>query len=332
MGGDLIAFDIGTAQLKLVWYAGAARKKAVCVTMPEKLVENGEIISMDAMADFIRETARENGIPRKGAAIVLPASLVFTRNIDVPAMTDAQLCYNLPFEFKDYLRQEKSHYYFDYAVNEVIEDDDGKPRSMRLFACATLKKTIEDYREMLRRAGFKLKTAIPEEAAYAALMAAKKPQGDEDPSDTCFVDLGYNAIRMQIFRGQEFITRRTIDIGICDIVRALGEARGVDEHMAYEHFRSDYEGALNDPISLDFYHRMAVEIMKAINFYNYNNREQTLRRIYLCGGGAAVDTLRRIIAEQTNTELIPAGELWSEGAAPEEPYLYLKATGCALQG
>lgn len=328
MAGNLVAFDLGEAQAKLVWYSGSTRKKAVCAALPDRLVSNGAIVSMDAMADFLRETAKSNGIPRTNAAVILPASVVFTRNVDVPAMTDAQLAYNLPFEFKDYLTQEKSLYYFDYAVQELVTDESGAVKQMRLFACAALKKTIESYREMFRRAGFRLRTAIPEEAAYAALLA-NRPASD---SDTCFVDLGYNAIRMQILHGDRFMTRRTIDLGLRDLVRSLAETRGVDEHLAYEHLRSNYEGALTEPASLELYHRMAVEIMKAVNFYNYNNREQTLRRIYLCGGGAAIGGIRDAIAELTDLEIHGAAELLPDGASLDEPWLFVKAIGCALQG
>ena len=326
MSSNLIAFDIGESQAKLVWYVGDSRKKSVCAALPDNLVANGEIISMDAMADFLRQTAKENGIPRGNAAVVLPASLVFTRNVEVPAMTDAQLAYNLPFEFKDYLTQEKSKYYFDYAVQSTETDEDGSVSRMHLFACAVLKKTIEEYRDMFRRAGFKLKTAIPEEAAYATLLTDNTEGGD-----TCFVDIGYNAIRMLIYRGDVFVTRRTVDLGLRDIVQSLADARGIDTHMAYEHMRSNYEDALTTPASVELYHSMAAEIMKAVNFYNYNNREQTLGCIHLCGGGAAIEPLRNAVAELTNMELRSAAKLLPDGGAMKEPWLYVRAIGCALQ-
>ena len=72
------------------------------------------------MADFLKQTAKENGIPRGAAAVVLPGSAVFTRLCELPPMTDAQLAYNLPFEFKDYLREEKGQYVFDYSVQELV--------------------------------------------------------------------------------------------------------------------------------------------------------------------------------------------------------------------
>ena len=328
MSENLTAFDIGESQLKIVKYAGGTVRKAVCAALPDNLVAGGEILSMDAMTDFIKNIAKDNGLTRGNAGIILPDSKVYTRNVDVPPMTDAQLGYNLPFEFKDYLTQDKGDYYFDYAVRGYEKDESGTVKQMHLFACATLKKTINDYREMLRRAGFTLKVDIPEEAAYGAILADRK---DID-SDTCFVDIGYNAIRMQFFKGDSFVTRRMINLGICDLVSSIADVRGVDSHMAYEHVKSDYEGAITQPDSLELYRSMAVEIMKAVNFYNYNNREQMLRKVYLCGGGAALKPIRDAINELTEMEVNSAKKLLHGTGLPEESWLYIKALGCAMQG
>ena len=43
---------------------------------------------MDAMADFLRQTAKSNGIPLTHAALVLPSTEVFTRELVMPAMTE----------------------------------------------------------------------------------------------------------------------------------------------------------------------------------------------------------------------------------------------------
>ena len=75
----------------------------------------------------------------------------------MPAMTEQQLFYNLPYEFRDFLTEEKSKYFFDYAVRCIVNDETGHPKEMELFACAILKTTVEGYRAMLHRAGFRLR-------------------------------------------------------------------------------------------------------------------------------------------------------------------------------
>ena len=409
MNDKLVAFDIGESQVHLVYYANKQVKKAICAPLPDNLVANGEILSMDAMADFLKELAKQNGIPRAAAAVVLPDSLVFTRNVSVPLMTESQLAYNLPYEFKDYLTHEKSDYFFDYAVQERVvvepeepayipeqpgtgqgagqgafqpfqpayqqgqgaqgfgqgaaagtfgtqaaagtfgtqaapaaqttqtaqraENEQPQAQELKLFACATLKETIAQYRGMFHRAGFKLKIAIPEEAAYAAILRARIESGAQQATstDTCFVDIGFNAIRMLFYQGDSFYSRRIINLGTKDVVLAIADARNVDAHMAYEYLRSNYEDVVNAPAALDLYQRMAVEIMKAINFYNYNNREQMLERIYLCGGGAGIAPLQTAIDNHIEAHIRSAEELLPEKAQVENPLLFIKALGCALQ-
>ena len=309
MPGQITAFDIGECMVKAVCFTGGKLKKVMAKELPDNMVSGGEIVSMDAMADFIKEMAKENGISRGAAAVILPGTLVFTRNVTVPAMTDGQLLYNLPFEFKDYLTQEKNKYYFDYAVQDTVKDEEGNVKELQLFVCATLKNTVEEYRAMLRRAGFNLKVAMPEECAYAALtedymQRTNAPAG----SDYCFVDLGLR-----------------------DLEQTISDVRGVDIHMAHAHILSDYNDVLSEDVSAELFNRMAIEIMKAVNFYNYNNRERSLRRIYLCGGGVAVDQIRAAICRVTDLDVHNAEELLPQHDALEAAWLYIKAIGCALQ-
>lgn len=69
-----------------------------------------------------------------------------------------------------------------------------------------------------------------------------------------------------------------------------------------------------------------VETVRAVNFYNYNNRDRELKELYLCGGGAGIAALRETIAETTRLEVHPATDLLPEQQRPEEePWLYLRA-------
>ena len=326
MFNNITAFDIGESQVKVVALAGGFVKRAEVLELPDNVVSGGVIVSMDALADFLREKK----LGRGRAGVVLPDRLVFRRNVTVPPMTDAQLAYNLPFEFKDYLTQEKGRYYFDYALQGLTKDAEGQVEGMELFACASLKTTVEDYRNMFRRAGFNMKLAIPEECAFGNLAKRHAQQNQGHDGDLCIVDIGYRGTRMYIYRDGRFRTRRALDLGLWDLVQQLSNDRGVDTHMAHTHLLSDYQQAQNQEAAQELYNRMAVEIMKAVNFYNYNNRDKTLREIYLCGGGAAIEPLRRVIGQVTGLELRDITQLLPGGESIEEPWLFAKALGCGL--
>ena len=325
--GKLIGFDIGEDSVKLAYFAGRELKKTVTAETPDAMVAGGRILSMDAMADFLKDTARAHGIPLAGAAMVVPSSEVYTRAVTVPAMTEQQLAYNLPYEFRDFLTEEKSKYFFDYSVRRINKDAEGRPAEMELFACAMLKSAVEEYRAMFRRAGFKLKTLVPAECAYASLLQNHGKRTGAERPETCIVDLGYRSSNLYIYHGHEFDSRREIDLGIARLDRLIAEHCGVDIHVARSYRKSNYNGVLTAGYARELYGHMAVEVVKAVNFYNYNNRDRELTDVCFCGGDGAIAPLLDTVAERTSLKLHPADELLAGVAAPADPWIYLCAIG-----
>ena len=331
--GKIVGFEIGDHSVKLAYFAGNELKKAVCAELPDAMVSHGRILSMDAMADFLRDTARANGIPRAGAVVSLSLADAYTRDVTMPAMTEQQLAYNLPFEFHDFLTEEKSKYFFDYSVREIRKDAAGIPVEMDLFACAMLKERVEAYRAMFRRAGFKLKVLTPLECAYGALMAEHIRRTGAPEIGRCVVNLGHRVTRMHFLQGGECVGVREIDMGLADLDRIIADKLDVEIHVAHEYKQSNFNGVLETDYAREFYSRLAVEIMKAVNFYHYNNRDRELKELYLCGGGAAIMALRETVADTVNLTVRGGEELLDEGMRPaEEPWLYLRAIGSVCEG
>ena len=331
--GKIVGFEIGDHSVKLVYFAGKELKKAVSVALPDAMVSHGRILSMDAMADFLREAAKANGVPAGGAALTLSAADAFTRDVTVPAMTEQQLAYNLPFEFHDFLTEEKSKYFFDYSVREIRRDPEGYPLEMDLFACAMLKERVEAYRAMFRRAGFKLKVLTPLETAYGALLTEYTRRTGAPEIGRCVVDLGHRGTLMHFLQGGECVGVREIDLGLAELDQRIAEEMGVEIHAVRGYKQSNFNGVLDTEYAKEFYSRLAVEIMKAVNFYHYNNRERELEELYLCGGGAAIRPLRETIAATVKLKVKGGEELLADGMRPaEEPWLYLRPIGGVCEG
>lgn len=339
MSKRYIGFDIGGGTVKMVYFSGKKLKKAVCAEIPDNIVSDGEIRAMDAMADFLRETAKKNSIPLHcNASIVIPSSLVFVRNVSFPLMSDQQIKYNLPFEFHDYLTQEKGQYIFDYSVLGTEYDDDSKTSNMRLFACAVLRSTIESYRAMFKRAGFNLKIAVPYEEALCSIMRSYVSQNNEESSrNYCIVDVGQTSIKVQVFHNSEHSVSNNIELGIKELDLTIADIYDVDIHVAHTYLSSNYMNIQYDERCVEIYRRMAVEIMRSIHFFNYNNRDAVLKDIFVCGGGAGIEPLYTELSamidnsgsvEEAARSLYPAQKLLADQL--EEPWMYLAAYGCAL--
>lgn len=52
--------------------------------------------------------AKGHGIPLTNAAMVLNTGDRFVRSVTLPLMTEQQLRYNLPYEFRDFLTEERT--------------------------------------------------------------------------------------------------------------------------------------------------------------------------------------------------------------------------------
>ena len=320
----MTGFDIGEGTVKMLQVAGKEIKKSAVIELPDNLVDEGKIISMEAMADFLRQKSKEKGFARGQAAVILPAGLVFVKTITMPVMNRQQLMFNLPFEFKDYLTVGKDKYLFDYTVLEVIDDQEGKPYEMRIFACAIQRSIIESYRRMFARAGYKLKLAIPAECAYMSILNENRGLAEED---LCVVDLGHNSTCLHIFQKGEYAAKREIGMGMAALDEIISEKEGVDIHMARAYKESNYDGILSCKEAKELYGNLAFEITKAVNFFNYNNENAQLHEIYLSGGGAAIPPLAETIGAERNLHLHSARELVPKLDGVEKAHAILKSYG-----
>ena len=74
---------------------------------------------------------------------------------------------------------------------------------------------------------------------------------------------------------------------------------------------------------------VAVELMRALNFYSFSNQNSHLNDIWLCGGGAGIAELRNAIGEAIDMKLHPAKELVRNGDSIEHCYSLIQAIGAA---
>ena len=331
MASQITCFDIGEMSLKILQVSNGSVRKAVEAEMPNNMVSEGQIFSADAFSQFVLEQAKANGIPRREAALIIPSSVVHCRTAVVPVMNERQLKYNLPFEFKDYLAADKSKYIFDYEVIEPILDDNGKPVELRLFACAALKESVERYVKIFANAGYRLTRLVPEEYIYSKLCRGDAGIPAVKTDSLAIVDLGHSNTRIHILNNGEYDSKRVIDIGVRDIESVIKEVTFSDIYMTRSYKRTNHENVLNHEKCLDLYNRVAIEILKSVNFYNYNNRSQELRDIYLIGGGAAIEPLVDTIKQMTGLSVHAVDELLQGKYSVKEPWLYFRLICCGAK-
>lgn len=339
MAKTVLGVDIGHDQLKLALVRGNRVLKTASASMPENLLRQGRVASRETMGELIRATMKSGGVHASRAAFSLPNEVVFVKNVDMPPMSVDQLEYNLPFEFNDYITGELRDYVFDYAVVSDPQDKNAEGEgegaeegsgTMELMAVGTLRAVLEDAKELLRKAGLKLVLSAPAISAYIALIRAQREALSDIADEYCVLDLGYEAIRMYMFRGDRHVATRALEIGMSNLDNVLADAYGVDVHLAHTYLMSNFEDCQRREECMNAYSNIAVELMRALNFYRFSNPNSALEHMWLCGGGAVIEPLGETIGEMLSIELHPATELVPGGDKVDHCNSFTQAIGIAM--
>ena len=198
--------------------------------------------------------------------------------------------------------------------------------SMELMAVAAPASLIDDARDMLRKAGLRLVRAAPTVSAYISLIRAM-----DGPSDReyCVLDLGYQAIRMYMFRGDRHVVTRVLEVGLSNLDSVVADYYNVDIHLAHTYLQTNYDDCHSKEFCVSAYNNIAVELMRALNFYRFSNPDSRLEDVWLCGGGAVIPTLRAAIADTLDMKVHPAAELLPDGGF-ENCNSFVQAVGITM--
>ncbi|MDU7338253.1 MAG: pilus assembly protein PilM [Clostridium sp.] len=312
-----LGLDVGTGTVKLAVVKGTVVQKLYCSMLTAELPREGQRVACsDALASELRELLKREKISVKSCALVLPPEAAFVRRVIVPVMTEKQLKVNLPYEFHDYIQQGKEEYFYDYAVVDTLEDPTGgDAEKLDLLIAATPKSVIRKWRAMLRRAGLRLSVAVPEYLTYRNLIRVFEQANPEDhPKEYCIADLGYRSIRVHMYRGCAYETTRVIEYSDVPVRQlAMGPQEDADRLSVREH-----------------YSQIAVEILRAVNFYGFNTPGSDLKDIYFCGRLASSPELMQILRDTLRLNIHSVAELLpnDDTAAAE---LCPEAVGAALE-
>jgi len=269
-------------------------------------------------------------------------------------------------ELKDYLFDYAVVSITDPSTAEQSEGETGESGEsgsvMELMAVAAPKSLMEESKETLHRAGLKLVKAAPSVCAFQSLIRAKmgmsggkirkpkKPKKTDKVGDAqsaqntdevknaennvqeyCILDLGYQSIRMYMFREDRHMVTRVLELGMRSLDQVIADAYSVDEHLAHTYLLSNYENCQSKEYCMNAYGSITVELMRALNFYRFSNPDSHLEDIWICGGGACIRPLQENISETLDLKIHTAAELLPDGTELEADYTLLQAIGITLE-
>ena len=139
---------------------------------------------------------------------------------------------------------------------------------------------------------------------------------EEKRKDYAVLSLEYSRDRLHFFSNGAYEITRNLGITEKQICEVIAQNEGVDIHIAQLMLDRNQNHVLEQEQVSDFLQSVATEVMRVMNFYNYNNPRNTIDAIYYYGREVDSAFLERI-QSMTELPIRPLTDLLEEPAGNE---------------
>ena len=305
----IIGLDIGSHSVKAVQLRRTFRGFELVGFHEKEIPRDGETLSSDAVAQTIAELFGEGRFSGDMVITSIPGHQVSTRIIKLPFSDRKKLEQVIPFEVEGYTPFNVEEMVVSYHIVNVDEE------GAQILALLVKKDVVRDHLEMLERVDISPKIVDLDVLALYSLSNIIF-QGVEGPFS--IADIGATKASICVVEGGHVSMIRSLPIGGEAITKALQEefdlpreeAEGVKIHhgiIMEEEGRSEEERRFSKCIESSL-SPLLREIKQTFHSYEADHH-QGIRRIFLCGGTAALHNVMPYLSRELELEAEPLNVL-----------------------
>ena len=298
---NCLGIEIGHYRIKIAYIEKDGLREYI-----SERIDEGSLTDMKLYADTIRDLLARKGIRCKRAVFILRQEDAYVKRFKLPLMTAEQLKLNLPYEFHDYIGDGLDAYQFDYAVLDRTDEE------IEFLAAACRKELCQHFAQLAKMAKLKIAGIVPSAIGLERILERAE---NEEKKDFAVLDLRSRAAMVNFFPGGIYEITRTMEPGCQEIERICNRdlekmqelGLDADESLWDEKDKEKLQDTLEDQ-----YRTIAVQIMRVLNFYSFNNTNNTIDTLYYCGAGARYRDLIQVIGETLDIPVKSIAELTPE--------------------
>jgi type IV pilus assembly protein PilM len=315
-----VGVDIGTAWTKVV-QIGVSRHGPEILNLglmptPAGALGEGDIADPELLGESIKELMSSRNIIQRQVTTALGGQGVIIRHVQFPIMSPDELREVLRWEAEHHIPIPPAEAVVDFTVmpGQVDADERGN-RQMRVMLVGAQKRVVEAQVQALRRAKLVPK-AVDAEALASYRVVRYAGHFEEDPLRyaQAVIDLGHSSTKLGIYLRGALEMSRTLASGGQAFTAALGERLRVPD-MEAETLKRQYgvhpDGGRVLQALVPTLQDLMFEIRRSFEFFASRHFGQTVRYVYLVGGGARMPGIGGALARYLNPSL---GERVPEGA------------------
>jgi type IV pilus assembly protein PilM len=306
----LIGVDISSTSLKLVELSeagkGAYRLERYAIEpLPKDVVTDGNIANLDQVSDALRRAHKRLGSRNRNVALALPAAMVITKKIIVPAgQTEEELELQVETEANQYI---------PFALDEVNLDFQtlgpapNNADEVEVLIAASRKEKVEDRVAIAEAAG--LKPRVMDVESYATedafrMISPSLPANGRD-QNIGLVDIGAHVMHFYVLRNNQILFSRDQAFGGNQLTHEIQRAFNLSPEEAES---AKKNAGLPENYDVDvlqpFMETLALEVTRALQFFFTSTSYSQVDQIVLAGGCSLVPGLDELVAKRAGANTI----------------------------
>ena len=282
--------------------------------LTHRLSESSAATALSATpdGDWLRDIMNSSGI--QGVAVTLSGSDVITRRLAMPMMPKRELREAVRWQLKDELSFPVAEAAIEVAVLGDIWEKD--IRKHDVLVAAAPRALVERTCAAAEQSGAQVTSVIPAPVALGACLTALVPEARH--GSQAIVDVGASTTQIAILHNGRVRMARALALGLDHVTAALtgsvasehGEVT-IDTRRAetltrrYGIFAEAQEGTTEDGVPLfqlsammrPVLEQLLTELSRLLEFYKTQVEGGGVSRLWLCGGGAHLKSLRTFLAD-----------------------------------
>lgn len=308
----LIGVDVASTSIKLVELSEAGKgtyrlERYTIEPLPKDTVQDGNIANLDQVSDALKRAWKRLGSRNRNIALALPASMVITKKIIVPAgQKEEDLELQVEAEANQYIPFALDEVNLDF---QIIGPAPNNPDESEVLIAASRKEKVEDRVAVAEAAG--LKPRVMDIESYAMqqafeLIAPTLPASGRD-QNIALVDIGAHVMHFYVLRNGQFLFSRDQAFGGNQLTHDIQRAFNLTPDEAESAKKSqglpeNYEADVLQP----FMETLALEVTRALQFFFTSTSYNQIDQIVLAGGCALLPGIDELVAKRAGVPAVVA--------------------------
>lgn len=315
-----VAIDIGTYSIKAV--SGNPGDKPTIKRVVEVFNTSGLAIptddaALEKMSTVVESVFTDYDLPRNDVRIAVPETVVSTKVISLPPLSDAELASAINWQAEQHIPIPPEELALEHQVLFRPGRNDKQP--MRVLLVGLRKVVIDRYVQLFHSVG--VEPTIIETQVLSIMRSLQfVPQ---DPS-TLIVHIGASSMNMaMVDQGEIKFVLSHLNGGQL-LTKSLEQTLAMDTTQSEQYKRTygldaaQFQGKVREAM-LPAARLLITEVKKAIQFFVNQNPQDGVKRIVLSGGSAMLPGLVQFVTDETGCEVLVAAPFTNaSGSIPPE--------------